>query len=77
MIIDRRYPVTLPVIERRAQPKEDDPLDDDEVRKMAERWRYDADDGPPFGVLGSDEQDRILVDDFDNKCVGFFDLEDM
>lgn len=38
-------------------------------RRLSERWRFDADDGPPYGPNGAEEQDRVLVDDFDSKYV--------
>ncbi|KAG7452940.1 uncharacterized protein BT62DRAFT_36151 [Guyanagaster necrorhizus] len=50
---------------RRNQP--DDVTDADEDRRMEERWRFDADDEPAMLAGGSDEHDRILVDDYDVK----------
>ncbi|KIK61927.1 hypothetical protein GYMLUDRAFT_559643 [Collybiopsis luxurians FD-317 M1] len=48
------------------------PSEDDEGNhRLAERWRFDADDGPPHGPAGSEEQDRMLVDDYDSKYVLF------
>ncbi|KAJ3812653.1 enhancer of polycomb-like-domain-containing protein [Lentinula aff. lateritia] len=38
-------------------------------RRLSERWRFDADDGPPYGPNGAEEQDRVLVDDFDSKFI--------
>ncbi|KAF8647382.1 hypothetical protein AX16_006754 [Volvariella volvacea WC 439] len=38
--------------------------DDEERERLASRWRFDTDDIPPHGPLGSDEQDRVLVDDY-------------
>jgi enhancer of polycomb-like protein len=38
-------------------------------RRLKEQWRFDEDDGPAVGPLGSEEQDRILVDDFQTKWV--------
>ncbi|KAJ3827745.1 enhancer of polycomb-like-domain-containing protein [Lentinula raphanica] len=43
--------------------------DEDFDRRLSERWKYDADDGPPHGPNGADEQDRVLVDDFDSKYI--------
>ena len=37
--------------------------------RIRDRWRFDADDEPPVGPEGSDEQDRELIDDFDIKYV--------
>jgi hypothetical protein len=47
----------------------DNEEDDERDRRLAERWRYDADDYPPFGPEGSDEQDRVLIDDYDTRFV--------
>jgi len=42
----------------------DAPENDEEAdRRLAERWRFDNDDGPAYGPGGSEEQDRVLVDD--------------
>ncbi|KAJ3747552.1 enhancer of polycomb-like-domain-containing protein [Lentinula detonsa] len=50
--------------------KVDDVERDEETdRRLTERWRYDTDDGPPYGPNGADEQDRALVDDFDSKFI--------
>jgi enhancer of polycomb-like protein len=35
--------------------------------RIAERWRFDEDDAPAVGPQGSDEHDRMLLDDFDLK----------
>ncbi|KAF8806044.1 hypothetical protein BYT27DRAFT_7339296 [Phlegmacium glaucopus] len=37
-----------------------------ERRRLQERWKFDADDAPPVGPDGSEEEDRTLVDDYDN-----------
>jgi enhancer of polycomb-like protein len=51
--------------------------DEDADHRLAERWRFDGDDGPPHGPSGSDEQDRVLVDDYDSKYMNFlFDAND-
>jgi len=46
-------------------------LDKDEgpehKRRLTERWRYDMDDYPSNGPEGLDEQDRVLIDDYDPK----------
>jgi len=60
------------------EDKEDEPMDVDEdpeeeerKRRLDERWRYDTDDVPPVGPEGADEQDRILVDDYNPTCVHY------
>ncbi|GBE89019.1 Enhancer of polycomb-like protein [Sparassis crispa] len=37
------------------------------ARKVRGRWKFDADDDPAVGPEGPDEQDRMLVDDFQPK----------
>lgn len=46
---------------------EDDDMDEERAQRLAERWKFDADDGPIVGPNGTEEQDRVLVDDFDPK----------
>jgi enhancer of polycomb-like protein len=41
-------------------------------RRLEEQWRYDQDDAPTFGPQGQDEQDRVLVDEYQTKY--FFSL---
>lgn len=41
-------------------------------RRLEEQWKFDADDMPSVGPEGSDEQDRVLVDDYELKYVGHF-----
>ncbi len=63
MHVDRRG-----INRRNYQPSQpDNSMDVDEDRRMEERWRFDADDEPVVSAGGSDEQDRILVDDYDVK----------
>ncbi len=38
-------------------------------RRLEERWKYDQDDVPAFGPQGPDEQDRVLVDEYQTKYV--------
>ncbi|KAH9839378.1 enhancer of polycomb-like-domain-containing protein [Rhodofomes roseus] len=45
----------------------DDAEEQDHKRRLAERWRYDADDVPMVGPDGPEEKDRVLVDDYDSK----------
>lgn len=40
---------------------------DEDMRKLRERWRFDEDDDPIVAPEGVDEQDRVLVDDFSPK----------
>ena len=37
--------------------------------RIDDRWKFDADDVPAVGPEGYDEQDRVLIDDFDPKYV--------
>ncbi|KAF5343153.1 hypothetical protein D9757_014204 [Collybiopsis confluens] len=65
--VDRRPP-PLRIAKRRH--------DEAELR-LAERWRFDSDDGPLYGPAGSDEHDRMLVDDYDPKYThSLFDVAD-
>lgn len=41
------------------------PDEAEQRRRLEERWEFDADDAPPGGPDGSDEQDRILIDDYE------------
>lgn len=50
---------------------DDEQEDMDHVRQLEDQWKYDSDDGPTIGPQGSDEQDRVLVDDYDVKYVFF------
>ena len=53
----------------------DEPMDvdaenleeDEDKRRLVERWRFDMDDSPAIGPEGSEEQDRVLVDDHDGR----------
>lgn len=40
---------------------------DENLRRLRERWRFDEDDDPVVAPEGMDEQDRVLVDDFSPK----------
>ncbi|KAF8127863.1 enhancer of polycomb-like-domain-containing protein [Boletus edulis] len=40
---------------------------DEEMRRLRERWRFDEDDDPIVAPEGIDEQDRVLIDDFSPK----------
>ncbi|KAF8804069.1 hypothetical protein BYT27DRAFT_7108485 [Phlegmacium glaucopus] len=34
---------------------------------LEERWRFDTDDGPAVGPEGPEEQDRVLINDYDGR----------
>ncbi|KAI9463887.1 enhancer of polycomb-like-domain-containing protein [Boletus coccyginus] len=40
---------------------------DENMRRVRERWRFDEDDDPIVAPEGIDEQDRVLIDDFSPK----------
>jgi len=40
-------------------------------RRIEEQWKYDQDDMPAVGPQGQDERDRVLVDEYQTKYVGF------
>lgn len=44
-------------------------VDEEPIRRLAERWRYDDDDTPRSVPSDQDEQDRVLVDDYDSTYV--------
>lgn len=41
--------------------------DEETTARLRERWRFDQDDEPTVGPEGADEQDRVLIDDYDPK----------
>jgi len=41
--------------------------DEETATRLRERWRFDQDDEPTVGPEGADEQDRVLIDDYDPK----------
>ena len=41
--------------------------DEETTTRLRERWRFDQDDEPTIGPEGDDEQDRVLIDDYDPK----------
>ncbi|THV05756.1 hypothetical protein K435DRAFT_834639 [Dendrothele bispora CBS 962.96] len=45
----------------------DEEVDEETDRRLAERWRFDVDDSPAVGLGGPEDQDRMLVDDYDVK----------
>ena len=42
-------------------------MDEECAQRLTEWWKFDADDGPAIGPHGSEEQDPVLVDDFDSE----------
>ena len=50
--------------------------EDENGRKLTERWRFDDDDLPAFGPEGPEDTDRLLVDDFSEECVPSRDHSD-
>ncbi len=67
MMVDRRRACAPTVPNYRARQHVPDEGDAEEVerqRRLAERWRYDTDDAPLVPPEGSEEQDRMLVDDY-------------
>ncbi|KAF9039427.1 hypothetical protein BDZ89DRAFT_1156893 [Hymenopellis radicata] len=64
MMVDRRraYSSTVPNFRARQHAPDED--DVERQRRLAERWRYDTDDAPLVPPEGSEEQDRMLVDDY-------------
>lgn len=76
MLVDRRDATPRQVVRQKRSVlfdlentdiKMDDGEDDERASMAAERWRYDLDDGPAVGPEGPDEQNRILVDDYESK----------
>jgi enhancer of polycomb-like protein len=47
---------------------EDDDMEFINNQRLMERWKFDSDDYPPNGPDGLDEQDRVLIDDYDPRC---------
>lgn len=78
-LVDRRLGKAPAVLgyARRQRPVDSDedmegiPSEDDEEdrRRLEAQWRFDTDDGPAIGPQGSEEQCRMLVDDYDAKYV--------
>lgn len=75
--IDRRNFSARSITHRARQPSVFNPndgmvIDNDGAelearRRLEEQWKFDADDMPSVGPEGSDEQDRVLVDDYELK----------
>lgn len=43
------------------------PEKDENRNRLVERWRFDMDDSPATGPEGLEEQDRALVNDYDER----------
>ncbi|KAL4080474.1 enhancer of polycomb-like-domain-containing protein [Scleroderma citrinum] len=41
--------------------------DEEMARRLRERWRFDQDDDPAVAPEGAEEQDRVLVDDYEPR----------
>jgi enhancer of polycomb-like protein len=46
---------------------DEDPEESERQHRSEERWKYDQDDMPAVGPQGQDEQDRVLVDEYQTK----------
>jgi len=51
--------------------EEEEEEESERRRRIEEQWKYDQDDMPAVGPQGQDEQDRVLVDEYQTKYVGF------
>ncbi|KAG6876575.1 hypothetical protein C0992_012371 [Termitomyces sp. T32_za158] len=89
MLVDRRDAAPHPIVATRRstlfkQDNEDVDMADPEVletqSRTAARWRFDTDDEPATSPDGSDEQNRVLVDDYSprymSQMMTFFDEGD-
>jgi enhancer of polycomb-like protein len=45
----------------------ENPEQDENRCRSVERWRFDMDDSPAIVPEGSEEQDRVLVNDYDER----------
>ncbi|KAH9935624.1 uncharacterized protein B0H18DRAFT_976555 [Fomitopsis serialis] len=46
---------------------DDDVEEEEHKQRLAERWKFDADDVPAVGPDGPEEKDRVLIDDYEPK----------
>ncbi|KAG6899982.1 hypothetical protein C0993_004750 [Termitomyces sp. T159_Od127] len=71
-LFDRRNSVARPIkpIKRPFLPEAGiaEVEDDEQLKRMQERWRFDADDVPTMGPSPS-EMDRVLIDDFSPRLL--------
>ena len=58
-------------LEEENEDEDEDPANEEQCRRLGERWRFDWDDLPPIGPEGVEENDRVLVDDYDATYVLF------
>lgn len=75
--MDRRDAVSRPFlnIPRSKLFGTDEPMDvdtenpeqDENRSRLEERWRFDMDDSPAIRPEGLEEQDRVLVNDYDER----------
>ncbi|KAJ7089681.1 enhancer of polycomb-like-domain-containing protein [Mycena belliarum] len=49
------------------EASDDDLMNAEDLNRVKERWRFDSDDCPAVGPDGADEQDRVLIDEYDPK----------
>jgi enhancer of polycomb-like protein len=45
----------------------ENPEQDENRSRLEERWRFDMDDSPAIRPEGLEEQDRVLVNDYDER----------
>ena len=45
----------------------ENPEQDENRSRLVERWRFDMDDSTAIGPEGLEEQDRVLVNDYDER----------
>ncbi|KAJ7224458.1 enhancer of polycomb-like-domain-containing protein [Mycena pura] len=74
LMLDRRPPTASMSIVKRSRsalfgpsPSTDEETDDEDTKRLMDRWRFDSDDYPAVGPDGPDEQDRALADEYDPK----------
>jgi enhancer of polycomb-like protein len=71
LMIDRRGPM-LRLRRMFGQYRSPSPMEssgDEQEWRLSDRWKFDDDDYPAVGPEGPEEQDRVLVDDFNPKSV--------
>jgi enhancer of polycomb-like protein len=77
-MVDRRHLVPRPLSTRTSNrdvqpPGHRSSLSKDEEEeyqwRLLQRWKHDVDDYPAVGPQGSDEQDRVLIDDYEPRQV--------
>ncbi|GLB37128.1 putative enhancer of polycomb-like protein [Lyophyllum shimeji] len=77
LLVDRRDCAPRPIVSTRPSSSLQTEADDVELkaedaerkRRLEERWRFDADDIPPLGPDGPEEQNRVIVDDYSPKLL--------